>query len=105
MKRGLIVGTAALAIVAGSQALAQAVSVEITPEQRTTIREYVVKQKVEPVTVQEEVRVGVALPATVELRPVPSAWGPQIVKYRYAYVGDQVVLVEPSSRKVVEIIE
>jgi hypothetical protein len=81
------------------------VSVEITPEQRTTIKQYVVKQKVKPVTVQEEVSVGATLPASVQLQAVPQTWGAKITKYRYVYVGDQVVLVEPSSRKVVEIID
>ena len=42
MKRALIAGVAAVAVMSSSQAFAQAVAVEISPEQRTTIREYVV---------------------------------------------------------------
>ena len=105
MKRELLAGTVALAFLAGGQALAQSVTVEIAPEQRTKIKEYVVKEKVKPITVEERITVGATLPADVELHPVPSDWGPAVTKYRYVYTNDNVVLVEPSSRKVVEIID
>jgi hypothetical protein len=105
MTRGLIAAVAALGIFAGGQALAQSVTVEISPEQRTKIKEYVVEEKVSPVTVRERIVVGATLPTEVELRPVPQAWGPGIAKYRYVYAGDNVVLVDPSSRRVVEIID
>jgi hypothetical protein len=105
MKRTLLAGAAALAIAFSGQALAEGVAVEIAPEQRTKIKEYVVKEKVRPVTVKERVTVGATLPADVELRAVPSDWGPSVSKYRYIYHDDNVVLVEPSSRKVVQIID
>jgi Protein of unknown function (DUF1236) len=105
MKRTLLAGAAALAIVVSGQALAEGVSVEIAPEQRTRIKEYVVKEKVNPVTVRERVTVGATLPADVELRAVPSDWGPSVSRYRYVYHDNHVVLVEPSSRRVVQIID
>jgi hypothetical protein len=105
MKRTLLAGAAALAIALSGQALAEGVAVEISPDQRTKIKEYVVKEKVKPVTIKERVTVGATLPADVELRAVPSDWGPAVSKYRYVYYQDNVVLVEPSSRKVVEIID
>jgi hypothetical protein len=105
MKRGLLAGITALAVLAGGQAIAQSVSVEISPEQRTKIKEYVVKEKVKPVTIKESVRVGVTIPADVDLVAVPDAWGPAFTKYRYVYHDNHVVLVEPSSRKVVQIID
>jgi hypothetical protein len=104
MKNALLVGVTALALTAGSESFAQAVAVEVAPEQRTVIREYVVKQNVRPITIQGEVRVGSALPPDVQLVEVPSAWGPALTKYRYVYWNNQVVLVEPSSRKVVHVI-
>ena len=58
MKRHLIMAATALSIITGSQAFAQTAVIELTPEHRTTIREYVVRQKVRPVTIQGEVRVG-----------------------------------------------
>jgi len=52
------------------------------------------------VVVREQVVVGEPLPATVELRPVPSH-----TEYRYAVVNDRRVIVEPRTRKVIRIID
>ena len=110
MKRALI-AVSGLAMLMSAQALAQTVgvgpaeTVVIAPEQRTVIKEYVVKERVAPVRVQERIGVGVTLPADVELRTVPSAWGPTFSKYRYVYSDDRVYLVEPSSRTVIQVIE
>jgi Protein of unknown function (DUF1236) len=109
MKRALM--AASVAVFVSTQALSQTVGVGpaetivIEPEQRTVIREYVVKERVAPVTVKERISVGAPLPADVELRTVPSTWGPKLSKYRYIYSGDHVYLVEPSNRTVVQIIE
>ena len=70
----LLAGVTAMTIVLASQAFAQGVSVEIAPEQRTRIKEYVVKEKVPRVTVKERYRVGTTVPAEVELREVPADW-------------------------------
>ena len=94
-----------------AQALAQTVgvgpaeTVVIEPEQRTIIKDYVVKEKVAPVRVQERISVGARLPADVELRTVPSTWGPKFSKYRYVYSDDRVYLVEPSNLTVIQVIE
>jgi hypothetical protein len=105
MKRSALIAATAMSIAFGAQAWAQAVSVEIAPEQRTKIKEYVVKEKVRPVTVKERVTVGATLPADVELRTVPGDWGPSVSKYRYVYHDNHVVFVDPSSRRVVQIID
>ena len=105
MKRAIIGGVAALAILASSQAYAQTTSVTIAPEQRTKIKEYVVREKVKPVTVKERVTVGATLPADVELATIPADWGPELRSYRYVYTDNHVALVEPSSRRVVQIID
>jgi Protein of unknown function (DUF1236) len=101
MKRALLAGATAMTLVFASQAFAQSVSVEIAPEQRTRIKEYVVKEKVAPVTVKERVRVGATVPADVELRAVPSDWGPSVSRYRYIYSDNRVHFVDPASRRVV----
>lgn len=103
MKRYLLV--AALAFGFAGSALAQSATVTIEPAQRTTIKEYVVKEKVKPITVKERISVGATLPADVELRAVPSNWGPTVSKYRYVYSNDNVYLVEPDSRRVVTVID
>ena len=104
MKRVLLAGVTALALTVSGQAFAQTATVEIAPDQRTKIKEYVVKEKVKPVTISERVTVGATLPANVELQSVPSTWGPSVSKFRYVYHNNNVILVEPTSRKVVEII-
>ena len=40
-----------------------------------------------------------------DVLPVPTGWGPTLTKYNYVYHDNHVVLVEPSSRKVVQIID
>ena len=107
MKRELLAGITALTLFAGGQAFAQAVSttVDLAPEQRTVIKNYVVKERVAPVTLKERVSVGATLPADVTLSAVPSAWGPTVSKFRYVYSDNHVYFVEPSSRRVVHVID
>jgi hypothetical protein len=102
MKRFMILATAALLSTA---AFAQTATVEIAPEQRMKIKQYVTTQKIAPVTVKERVTVGATLPADVRLQPVPADWGPSVAKYHYIYADDRVVLVEPSTRKVIMLVD
>jgi hypothetical protein len=115
MKRILLAG-AALLIVMGGPAFAQSTTVTTTapsagaavviaPEQRTKIKQYVVQQKVKAVTMKEKIAVGATLPADVELVAVPADWGPEVSRYRYVYSDNHIALVEPSSRRVVTIID
>lgn len=101
MKRVFMASAAALVLTFAGEALAQGVAVEIAPEQRTRIKEYVVKERVAPVIVKERVRVGTAVPADVQLREVPADWGPSVRKYRYFYSDNHVVFVDPDSRRVI----
>jgi hypothetical protein len=118
MKRAFFAGLTAIALMAPGLAFAQGVGVGVNvgttgvgagitfaPEQRTRIKEYVVKEKVAPVTVRERISVGAKLPADVELRAVPETWGPSVSKYRYVYSDDRVYFVEPSTREVVTVME
>ncbi|MDM9621921.1 hypothetical protein A6U87_20500 [Rhizobium sp. AC44/96] len=52
------------------------------------------------VVVKEKVVVGQPLPTTVIVTPVPDD-----PKYAYAIVNDERVIVEPSSRKVIQVIQ
>ncbi len=118
MKRTILASVAAVTVLLSGQALAQGVGVGVqvgttgvgagitfAPEQRTRIKEYVVKEKVAPVTVKEKIVVGKKLPADVELRTVPAEWGPTVSKYRYIYSDNHVYFVEPSSREIVTVID
>lgn len=101
MKRFLLAGATAMAVVLSGQAFAEGITVEIAPEQRTRIKEYVVKEKVKPYAMKERVTVGTTLPADVELREVPADWGPSVSKYRYIYHDNRVHFVDPANRRVI----
>ncbi len=80
----------------------------LTPDQRTTAYKRVVRERV--VTPRGEVveyQVGTRLPQQVELRAFDEdlyAQAPDLRRYRYVYVNDQVLLVDPATSEVIEII-
>jgi uncharacterized protein YraI len=62
------------------------------------VRTYVTTNRLPPLRLTEsDVVVGGTLPGTVELREVPD------YRYRYAYLNERPVLVEPGSRRIVYI--
>jgi Protein of unknown function (DUF1236) len=105
------VHAAAIALMVGSSALAQTVGIGsgepvlLEPEQRQAIKQYVVKENVRPVHTNDRVVIGDTLPSDVELRSVPSNWGPKLMRYKYIYSNSRVYLVDPSDRKVIEDID
>jgi hypothetical protein len=118
MKRTVFAGVATLALLATGPSFGQGVgvgvgagttgvgaSITFEPAQRTKIKEYVVKEKLAPVTVKEKITVGKKLPPDVELHTVPPDWGPSVGKYRYVYADNHIYFVEPSTREVVTVIE
>jgi uncharacterized protein YcfJ len=75
----------------------------IADQQQPEFRQYVTTQKVPSYTYREEVRVGAVLPeAGVTYHEVPSQY--KVKGYRYTIVNDTPVLVEPGSRKIVQVI-
>jgi hypothetical protein len=105
MKRTIMAGATALAVLLSGQALAQSVEVELAPEQKARMKDYIVKERIAPAQVRERVKVGTVLPPDVELRTAPSDWGPCCARYRYVYAENHVLLVEPSTREVVRIVD
>ena len=66
-------------------------------------REYVVTQSVPSYRYQEDVRVGAVLPSSgVQYYEVPSEYG--VTQYRYTVVNDTPVLVDPGTRRIVQVI-
>jgi methionine-rich copper-binding protein CopC len=97
---------AAAIVMAPVVALAQSsttTTTTITTEQQSKVRAYVMKEKPASMKVTETVAVGTALPASVTLQTLPADVG--VTQYRYAVVNDKTVLVEPSSRKIIQVIE
>ena len=107
-RRMIFVGSLlALALGTSSPAFAQGAGADfsIEAEQRTRIKDYVMRERVAPVTLRERMAVGMRLAPDVELRTVPADWGPSVSRYRYIYSNDQVYFVEPSTREVVHVID
>jgi hypothetical protein len=74
-------------------------------EERPRFREYVVREHRPSFRYREDVRVGMVLPERgVRLYEVPREYHVR-PGYRYAVVNDRPVIVEPRSRRIVEIIE
>src|SRR6266702_8682037 len=76
----------------------------IAVEQRPAFREYIVRERVPTYTVPDRVVVGGVLPdAGITYYDVPQTFG--ATPYRYTVVNGQTVLVEPRSRRIVQVVE
>jgi uncharacterized protein DUF1236 len=76
----------------------------IAVAQRPAFREYIVRERVPTYTIPDRVVVGGVLPdAGITYYDVPQTFG--ATPYRYTVVNGQAVLVEPRSRRVVQVIE
>jgi hypothetical protein len=112
MKKLFMLSAAAVLISTGAMAqttvtttttgTAHGATVQIEPQYRTKIRSYVTEHHVRPVTTKEKIIVGATVPTDVELEAVPADWGPSLTRYRYVYSGDRVMLVDPSTRMVIQ---
>jgi hypothetical protein len=95
----------ALALALTGAAVAQTTTTTTThttlsPEQRTTISRYVVQQNTPSVAVQGfEVVPGAVLPPSVSFYSVP-----QVSGYEYTVVNNQRIIVDPTTRRVVEVV-
>jgi hypothetical protein len=73
-------------------------------DQRPRFRSYVVEQRRPSYQYREDVRVGVVLPEDgVTYYDVPQEYG--VREHRYTVVNGRTVLVEPRTRRIVEIVE
>jgi Protein of unknown function (DUF1236) len=76
----------------------------IAVAQRPAFREYIVRERVPSYTVPERVIVGAILPEDgVTTYDVPQTYG--ATPYRYTVVNGSTVLVEPRTRRIVQVIE
>ena len=116
--RNRILALAALGVAIGMPVAAQAqadvtigrapVVVESGPtiavEQRPAFREYVVRERLPTFSVPDRVVVGATLPESgITYYDVPDRFGP--TTYRYTVVNGETVLVEPRSRRIVEVLD
>jgi Protein of unknown function (DUF1236) len=76
----------------------------IAVDQRPAFREYIVRERVPNYTIPDRIVVGGILPETgVTYYDVPQTFG--ITPYRYTVVNGQTILVEPRSRRIVQVVE
>ena len=70
-------------------------------EERPRFGEYVIHEHPHAYRYSGDLRIGAVLPGNVTYYDVPAEY--HVAGYRYAYVNDRVVLVEPRTRRIVEI--
>jgi hypothetical protein len=98
---GAVVGGPVGAVVGG---IGGAAVGGISESTRPRFRTYVVEQRVPSYTYNSQVVVGAELPDTgVTYYEVPAEYG--VPQYRYTVVNDRTVLVDPRTRRVVQVIE
>lgn len=95
---GAIVGGPVGAAVGGAVGAVAGIAIDPPPERVTTyVRQ--VPLPADRVIIQEKVVVGATLPQTVVVQEIP-----EDPRYAYAIVNEQRVIVDPSSRTVVEVV-
>ena len=76
----------------------------IADDERPRFRQYIVQERVPSYAVETPVRVGTVLPeAGVTYYDVPQQYG--ATSYRYTVINDRPVLVEPRTRRVMQVID
>jgi hypothetical protein len=99
------------AVLFTGSALAQAVIVapeDFGPDDDVVVRDYIVRRPVEPGPIVGSIplRPGSIVPPDVRLAPFTEAPNPRLRRYGYFVApGDKIVVVDPSSREVVRILD
>jgi hypothetical protein len=76
----------------------------IAVDQRPAFRQYIIREHVPTYTIPERVVVGGVLPDDgVTYYDVPQTFG--VTPYRYTVVNGETILVEPRSRRIVQVVE
>jgi Protein of unknown function (DUF1236) len=114
--RNLLLATATIVVTMSAPIAAQAQTVGgtvgvvvpgpvgIAVDQRPAFREYVVRERVPNYTIPDRVVVGGFLPEVgVTFYDVPQSFGAS--PYRYTVVNGETVLVEPRTRRIVQVID
>ncbi len=100
---GVTTGAVTGAIVGGPAGVG-AVAGGIADDTRPRFRSYVEERHVPSYRYEREVRVGEDLPpAGVTYYEVPREYG--VTRYRYTVVNDRTVLVDPSTHRIVQVID
>jgi hypothetical protein len=91
-------------VVRGGSVIVNDVIDGIAVDQRPAFREYIVRERVPNYAIPDRVIVGGVLPETgVTYYDVPQTFG--VTPYRYTVVNGRTVLVEPRTRRIVQVVE
>jgi hypothetical protein len=96
------------ATAAATPAATASSSVALSDDQRRVIRRTIVTRETTAVAPAEEIVVGERVPETVIVREFPETiyqTVPAVRSYRYMVRGGQIYLIDPTERRVIEIIE
>jgi hypothetical protein len=100
-----LIGSALALALFSTAGLAQT-AIELSPQQRTMVWERLLPPSQKQPAPTFELGVGQAVPQTVELNPVPADFEVEPLRqYRYVIVDNRMAFVDPSSRKIVHVIE
>jgi hypothetical protein len=83
-------------------------SVSLTTEQKTTIRNTVITSGPKVSSVNFAVKVGIVVPRTVRVAPVPATLveiQPAWRGYMYFIYEDEIIIVEPRTLRIVAVLE
>ena len=105
MKYALLASGLAIAVACSGMAMAQSevtrtttTTTTLSPEERTTVREYWTHHEYPSVRVEHfDVGVGAVVPPNVTFYEVPN------MRYRYTVVNDRRVIVDPTTRRIIEV--
>jgi uncharacterized protein DUF1236 len=98
----MTVGVARGGYVVGDPVATEADGIAVA--QRPAFREYIVRERVPTYTIPDRVVVGGTLPDDgVTIYDVPQSFG--VTPYRYTVVNGETVLVEPRTRRIVQVID
>lgn len=82
-------------------------TVALAPQQQTQIVEIFRRENIQPADIRINVTEGMSLPATVTLKPVPAQIvqvAPQFREHHFFVTSERIVIVEPTSRRVVALL-
>jgi len=93
-----------MGVVRGGPVIVNEDAAGITVENVPAFREYVVRERVPDYTISDRVIVGTVLPETgVTYYDVPQSFA--VTPFRFTVVNGRTVLVEPRSRRIVQVID
>ena len=98
--KAVVIAAGVLSASASASAFAQSTTVIAAPPEKVITYVQKAPAPTERIVVKEKVVVGQPLPETVVVTPIPDD-----PTYAYAIVNDERVIVEPSSRKVIQVIK